>query len=235
MIPLLAAAAIPALFKGISGIVQANRGKRLMAENIRPTYNRPDEVRQSQSIAENSYYNGVMPGQSQLQNQLAAEQASALGSVTNASTSSGDLLDSINKLNYNRNNQLNNIAGQGAQWKLQQQGALQNQLAQSAQFSDKEFDLNKMQPYQDRAAAASALIQSGNQNIYGALDSIGGLAASAAFKGIGGNATMSNQFSQNIPQLSQTQLISGGLKGGIGNVDKMVFNPLTGVVSRKGS
>jgi len=102
-----AAAAIPSIFQGISGIVQGNKGKKMAQRNVRPVYTRPTEVGQGLSLAEQNYINGVMPGTSVARNNISSAGANALDNITQAASSSGDVLDGITKVQYNEDLQTN--------------------------------------------------------------------------------------------------------------------------------
>jgi len=178
-----AAAAIPSIFQGISGISQANRGKKMLANNIRPNYQRPNEVNQGLALAEQAYANGVMPGTSQAINNISGSGAAMLGQATQAAGSSGDILDAITKINYNQGEQFSNLAAQQAAFKAQQLQAYQQQLANSAGYADKEFAYNKDQPYQQTRQEGLDLIGAGNQNIGGAVNGAASIGTSLLMSG----------------------------------------------------
>jgi hypothetical protein len=208
-------------FKGISGAMQVSKGKNMAKNNIRPIYTRPNEVSQGLSLAEKGYENAVMPGTSQAINNISATGAAAFGSVRDSATNSGDVLDAITKVNFNQGQQFNDLASRQALYKQQQLGNLQAQLANSAQYGDKEFSYNKDQPYQDTAAAASALIGAGNQNLGSAVNELGTI-GTAAIMNQGGDAKI-KEASQltNVPPMSSIKL-SPGLGG------RMVYDHYTG-------
>ena len=182
MLPLIAAA-IPSVFQGITGAIQAGKGRRMAENNIRPTYNRPKEATEALALSSNNYLNSGMPGKNGLVNQIGSANANALDMATQAASSGGDVLDAITKLNYNEQQQLNQVAAQEAQFKDAQLKDYQNQLGIAAGYSDKEFAYNKDQPYQDRAAAASSLIEAGNTNVGSGLNGLSTLATASLLGG----------------------------------------------------
>jgi membrane protease subunit (stomatin/prohibitin family) len=70
-------------------------------------------------------------------------------------------------------------------------GAVQSEMGQ---YRDREFDINKMQPFQDAAAAKSALIEGGIQNLFGASQGFAGL-------GMGQNKQQSMEPMSQVSQL----------------------------------
>lgn len=213
-LPLLAAA-IPSVVKGITGLFQGRKGRKLAEQNTRATYTRPVEVDQAQSIADQDYYNAAMPGQDLLKNQLESSAAGAATQLQEGASSSGDLLDGINKIEANKGSALSNIQLQAAQYKLGQRDNLLRQLGVSAGYTDQEFDYNQHQPYMDRAALASSMIEGGAQNAFGALGELGQLGVSAA-GGLGGK----NPAGMKLPMPS-----FGKFKPSEALTNKIVYNP----------
>jgi len=215
------AAAVPAIFQGISGIIQSNKGKRMAQNNIRPVYSRPTEVGQGLALAEQAYLNGGMPGSAVARNNVSSAGATALDNITQAASSGADVLDGISKVQYNEGLQTNDIATQEAAYKKQQLGQYQDQLANSAQYADKEFSYNKDAPYQTTAAAASALIGAGNTNVGNSVNNLGSLATTIGLNG------GFNGKSENTNQLGSLPSSAAGIKVNPGMGGKMVWDPYT--------
>jgi hypothetical protein len=208
-------------FKGISGAIQVGKGKNMAKNNVRPIYTRPNEATQGLSLAEQGYENAVMPGTAQAINNISASGASAFDAAAQAASSSGDVLDAISKVNFNQGQQFNDLAAQQGLYKQQQLQNLQTQLANSAQYGDKEFSYNKDQPYQDTAAAASALIGAGNQNIGSAASELGTIGTAAIMNQGGDGKIKEEPQLRNVPPMSSIKL-SPGLGG------RMVYDHYTG-------
>lgn len=175
-------AAAPGLFsagyKAVSGINQVRQGKRMASQNVRPTYLRPGEVELAESMAERNYLNG-MPGATIARSGINQSAAAAYGAAERGASSGGDLLDAATKIGLNTNQSMNQLAAQEAQYKVTSGNAYNDALMRSAAYADKEFSYNQDDPFQQKAAAASALINSGNKNIFSGLDDVAGMAASA--------------------------------------------------------
>lgn len=215
-----AAAAVPAVFQGISGIIQSNKGKRMAQKNVRPTYFRPSEVGQSLALSEQNYFNGGMPGTAAARNNISASSANAMDNVVQAASSGADVLDGISKINFNEGLQTNDLAAQQAAFKNQQLNQYQNQLVNSAQYADKEFAYNQDSPYQERAAAASALIGAGNVNTGNGINNLSSLATT-----VGLNGGFSSNGGSNNNTLGSLPASASGIKVNPGMGQVMVWDP----------
>lgn len=212
------AAAVPSIFGTISGIIQRNKGMKMMKNNARPIYRRPSEVGQGLALSEQQYLNGGMPGTANLIDNIGSANANASDMAIQAASSGGDALDAITKLNYNQNQQFNNVAAQEAEFKAGQLDNYQQQLGIGAQYADKEFEYNQNQPYQDRAAAASAMIGAGNTNVGNGLNGVSQLATTALMGGM---------FSGNPkPKKSMFNPLDAALTAPLNFTNKrLVYNP----------
>lgn len=179
-----AAALIPEIFRFISGNSQVRRGREMAANNKRGVYQRPNEVGQALSLAERAYLNNSMPGSALAKANIGTAAANQLNRAEQYATDSGDLLDAASKIDYQEGQALNGLAADEATFKNQQLAGLENQLANSAQYADKEFAYNVDAPYQEKAAAASALMGAGNTNVGNAINNTGGVITGALMNGL---------------------------------------------------
>ena len=188
-LPLLTAAikAAPSLlsagYKFLTGNKQVKDGKRLAAENKFTPYTRPTEVTEALNITERNYRNG-MPGSDLYENRILSSAGSAFNAASNAASSSGDVLDAATKINMNTNRAMQDLSVQEDNFTQMALGQYTDQLNNNAAYSDKEFSYNIDQPYQRKAAAASALIGAGNQNKFSGFDDAMGTITDAARLGL---------------------------------------------------
>lgn len=173
MFPFMAAAAaIPAIFQGITGIKQARQANKM--QPVRPTYAIPGAVGESVDMARMGA-NGLMPGYGTAQNNLQGSTSNAVRSAQMAG-SGNNVLATIAAAQGNEANAMNNLATQNAQFRFGQRGNLQNSLMNLAGFQDKAWDYNKRLKYDEEAAAKAALTEGSMHNInsaVGGLTSIG--------------------------------------------------------------
>ena len=147
------------------GLYQTIKGARDAKNNVRPTYEIPQSMIDAMDDAERMAMRGL-PEQTR-QNFLQ-------GMVDTRAASFEGLSDRKAGIGAVAGVQQREIAGQqqlaqmDAEQRIRNISALQQMRQQMAQFEDREFQINQMQPFQDRAAAASAMQGAGLQNIMGA-------------------------------------------------------------------
>lgn len=171
----LALGGAQALFGGIQAGIGASKLKKLE----RPDYVIPEEIRKNLTESELMALEGLPAEQKQqyIQN-IERSQQGALRSLSSRKAG----LAGIPALMQSQSDAFTNLLSMDASQRLQNKMLAQQNRQTLAQYKDKAFDINKMQPYQERSAEAQALIGSGIQNLFGGLDQ----AATFAFMG-GGN------------------------------------------------
>jgi len=136
----------------------------------RPTYTVPQEVQDK--LAQNQVnLNARSAGAARANENIFANQATTLQNATQAGGGISNQLLAGAMAQANTNQALGDLSAsemEDYQRRLGNLGAAQSEMGQ---YRDKEFDINKMQPFQDAAAAKSALIEGGIQNLFGALQS----------------------------------------------------------------
>lgn len=177
----LIAGLAPQVLKIGQGAFQKNQAKRMMDDNVRPTYSTPDEINKLLAIAKNNASLSQMPGRNFAMQELDANVANAATSITEASSSSAGAMAALTNLQANRGSEVRQMALEDANFQLQQDELLKQALELKASFTDKEFQLNEMQPFQDTAMAAGAMYGAGTQNMYSGIEGIGMTVAQAGF------------------------------------------------------
>lgn len=175
-----AAQFLPPVLQTSYGIYQAIKGNQLAAQNTRPKYEIPNEVFQNLSDAQRMAIQG-MPEQ-QRQNYINDLQRNAQQSLNQMGSRQAGLAG-LGVLNQNQNDAYAKLLGMDAQQRMANMQQLQQVRSQTADYRDKAFDLNQMQPYANRYAEAQAMQNAGNQNMMGGIQSatqMGGQAANAA-------------------------------------------------------
>jgi len=159
--------AITAILGGIqaaAGIGQAVAGYIQKKNLTRPEYQIPDEIEKNMSEAELMSYYGMPDAQKQqyMQNiQRAGQQA--LAGVADRKGGLG----MVSTIQQSQQDSYMNLLSADVQQRMQNIQNAQQQRNVMAQFKDKAFDINEMQPYQQSYAEAQALIGSGMQNVMG--------------------------------------------------------------------
>lgn len=168
-------------FKIGQGAFQKSQAKKMMADNVRPTYSTPDEINQLLAIAKNNASLSQMPGRNLAMEQLDVNVANAATSITEASSSSAGAMAALTNLNANRGSEIRQMAFEDANFQLQQDQLLQQALELKANYTDKEFEMNELIPFQDQAMAAGAMYAGGTQNLFSGIEGVGMTVAQAGF------------------------------------------------------
>lgn len=214
--------AIPSLFKLGAGIGQSIKARNMAEGLTRPVlnpnpYQIPPEVAQYLNMTLNRQVDPRLAGQSIIEDKLGANTSNAVSDVTNR----GGGLNTLSSIYGKQMDATSGLGVEAAQNYQNQIARKQNDVGSALQYSagqstikqqkDLErymdmFKYNQAEPYSDRVKAISALREGGNQNIYGGLDDLSMLGATALFKGLNKKrfpTSTSSMFSaNNIPSSS---------------------------------
>lgn len=151
---------------GLYQTIKANQLKKQLGE--RPAYEIPEAQRQALESAKRQAYSTELPGQSILERKLGESTAAGVSNIKDAASSGSSALQAMLQTQGQEQDALSNIGVKAAENYNQNQGMLRGQQGLMAQYQDKALDINKMQPYQQKAATIAALTGSGLQNLFGA-------------------------------------------------------------------
>lgn len=173
--------AIPGVLKSGLGLYQMIRGGAMNPQ--RPTYEIPDTAKEELGMSRLAA-NGRMPGINYAQMRIDQNAASASYRANRAATNPNQILASQAGIQMN-----SDIAGRGlleseANDHQRRLMNLSRSLRMMSEFKDKEFQLNKMEPYQDAARTKAALVQGGLLNLFGGVgESMTGMMAGKMMQG----------------------------------------------------
>lgn len=160
---LLAAAAVPAIYKGIAGIAQG-----IQANNLKRRDTTPPAFTEALNLGRQAAQAGL-PGEVAQLNRLDAGQNAVLSAGTRVGTSGSSILGLLSSADENRTRALSDLSTRSDAYHQQQTGHLEGLLKQQAAYQkadSQEFDRSK-----------AALNESSQRNIYGALDGASQVAA----------------------------------------------------------
>jgi hypothetical protein len=160
---------VPSLFQLFSGNAQIRAANKINPTD--PGYKINEGIINNARILENRAGNYTMPGYSGAVDQIGGATANAFTKGIQGASSGGDVLDLATKLAYGQQQQINQLAQQNAQGADQ---ALMQSLNANAQAGQEYQNKNayERELYQQKLREKAALLQGGNQNMYGAIDSI---------------------------------------------------------------
>lgn len=182
-----------AAIKGVSGAIQNHKGKKLAKSLERPTKELPPAVRDYLKNAKARASNSRLPGQTQAEEGIQKSSAGAVRGVLDGAQSQAGLLASISAINANENDAMNNLAVKGAEFQEANKDKLQDALKVTGEYESHLFDVNKMQPYLDKADAAKALQAAGRQNMMSAVDDVTAMGTAVAMNGTGSETSTIGQ------------------------------------------
>jgi hypothetical protein len=169
----LAMAAIPSIFKALVGGGQMIRGMIGQKKLVRPEYKMPDEAKNAFGLAAANYAdraNGADANYQRRANEMATANA------LNAATQRGGGLSSVAALAAGAANANARLGGQVDTAMQQRLGGLIDQSGKIAQYRDQEFQMNKYAPFVEKYNEFREMKGAGQQNFFGAMDSLSSLA-----------------------------------------------------------
>jgi len=181
---LITSAGIGAAKAGI-GAAQAAKGKRL-ARGARPQKEISSSMNEYLSNAKSAAASSRLPGQDIIEQQIGGASASGIRAAQEGASSSAGLMSAIAGVKGNEQRALGDLGIAGAEMQAANKDKLQSALLKYGQAQDEQFDINQMQPFQDKAQAAQALKGAGLQNMMSGLDSVAGAASMGLTNGAGG-------------------------------------------------
>jgi hypothetical protein len=179
-----------------TGLYQMYRGNKLAkeAEAMRQDYKTPQVIKDSLTNAQTRALEG-MPAE------MKAEYIQSLQNSTqsgiNTLSDRKAAISGVESLLRNEQESLTNLASQDASMKLGAEANLQGVQQNVAEYMDKEFGINFLQPYKAKLAAAEGMKGAGMQNTYGVLGSAASMSQD--------NQTLQDILGQNKEKEQTTQ------------------------------
>lgn len=176
---------LPAIIQGFTGLSQLFQGKDKLDGLQRPTYEIPNEVKQALTLARANYADQNMPGQAAMidQNNLAAANAAQ------AALAGGGGLSSIAGIQAAQSAQANKIGIEAQNYQRQDEQQYAQQLANMADYKQQEWQINTFAPYQEKYQEGRQQVGAGQQNLFGAANSIANAGLAYAYM----NSMLGNQ------------------------------------------
>lgn len=175
------------LLSGVVGYFQRRKAKKELAKLSRPQYDIPQEILKNQKLAEQQAAEG-MPSQ-QYSNAMRNIQKTQNNLLAGAMDRRSALM-ALPKIQQATLDATSNLDAQDAGIAVQNKRNLINVGNTTAQYRDKAFDVNKMQPYNRDYNYYMQLLGQGNQNLLGGADRLLGGASQLVFgsQGSGGGS-----------------------------------------------
>lgn len=154
---------------GLVGLGQRRKAKKMLNSLVRPTYSIPKEILRNQKQAELSAQEGMPSAQyNRAMQNIQRQQSNSLKAAQDRRSA----MAAIAANQQAANDAMLDLDVADAQQVAANRQTLYNVGGQTAAYRDRAFDINQMQPYNQKRNYAMSLMGAGNQNIMGGLDRV---------------------------------------------------------------
>jgi hypothetical protein len=159
-----AAQAIPFVINTAKGISQGYKAKQL-AKTPRPEYQIPDALIKSVNNAKYISSMRELPGQNLMEGRIGQNLSRGIQDLKDVSSSPAELAANVSRMYSGSNNAINDIGMAAGQNWLNNQAGFRQALGQLAGAQDRQWQINKFDPYANDMAASAALREGAFRNI----------------------------------------------------------------------
>jgi len=191
----LASAGISSLFKIGAAIKQAKRAKqagrdaKAMEAKGWNKYNTPEAFREKEAFLRSQYNDPKMMGQRVMEDKLGANTANRISSIRRTAGSGAEAMLGLGLAQNNMNKGMQDIGLNATAQRMSDFNNFLNALQQKSGYQDKEWEINKFNPYQQKLAEKQALEHSSRANLQNFASDIGNM-------GLIGSMMKGGQFGQ---------------------------------------
>ncbi len=203
----------------IKGIKQVKDGKNIQEKldaQGRPILETPDAFNEIEGLVRSNYLDPRLTGETRIKDSIKAREANKIQTIQDTASSGADALFAYGLANANTDNSLFNVDMKAYEQQQNDYNKLLSTLGQKANYEEKQFDFNVVQPFMQSAEQAKALIAAGEQNRNNAFENKAGYATSAFSGMAGGSKGGGNKF-----QTGQVNARATPSTGGAA-----IFNPI---------
>jgi len=201
------------LVNAIKGIKQVKDGKNIQEKldaQGRPILDTPDAFNEIEGLVRSNYLDPRLTGETRIKDSIKAREANQVQTIQDTAGSGADALFAYGLANANTDNSLFNVDMKAYEQQQNDYNKLLSTLGQKANYEEKQFDFNVVQPFMQSAEQAKALIAAGEQNRNNAFSDVAGYATSA-FGGMGGGSKGGGNQFQTARVASRATPTSGGV------------------------
>lgn len=200
------------LVNAIKGIKQMKDGKKIQEKldvQGRPILDTPEAFNEIEGLVRSNYLDPRLAGETRIKDSIKAREANQIQNIQDTASSGADALFAYGLANANTDNSLFNVDMKAYEQQQNDYNKLLSTLGQKANYEEKQFDFNVVQPFMQSAEQAKALIAAGEQNRNNAFENKAGYATSA-FSGMAGGS----KGGGNKPQTGQANARATPSTGG---------------------
>ena len=185
------------LVNAIKGIKQKKDGKKIQEKldiQGHPILETPDAFNEIEGLVRSNYLDPRLTGETRIKDSIKAREANKIQTIQDTASSGADALFAYGLTNAKTDNSLFNVDMKAYEQQQNDYNKLLSTLGQKANYEEKQFDFNVVQPFMQSAEQAKALIAAGEQNRNNAFENKAGY-ATGAFSGMaGGSKGGGNKF-----------------------------------------
>ena len=208
---------VNSLVNAIKGIKQKKDGKKIQEKldiQGRPILDTPEAFNEIEGLVRSNYLDPRLAGETRIKDSIKAREANQIQNIQDTASSGADALFAYGLANANTDNSLFNVDMKAYEQQQNDYNKLLSTLGQKANYEEKQFDFNVVQPFIQSAEQAKALIAAGEQNRNNAFENKAGYATSA-FSGMAGGS----KGGGNKPQTGQANTRATPSTGGTATPD----------------
>ena len=208
---------VNSLVNAIKGIKQMKDGKKIQEKldiQGRPILDTPEAFNEIEGLVRSNYLDPRLAGETRIKDSIKAREANQIQNIQDTASSGADALFAYGLANANTDNSLFNVDMKAYKQQQNDYNKLLSALVQKANYEEKQFDFNVVQPFIQSAEQAKALIAAGEQNRNNAFENKAGYATSA-FSGMAGGS----KGGGNKPQTGQANARATPSTGGTATPD----------------
>ncbi len=166
----LAAILVPSLIQAGVGIWQTAKANKL-ADKDRPLYQKPEAVTKAENILSQLAF-AETPGLTQAKEDIQSNYATIMNRAKETTNNPAALLGYQTNIGTQQQRALNRLNEQNISQQTAQRRALSSFLASTgAGYENKEWEMNKLKPFEEAMYASAMMREGGMQNIFTGLQS----------------------------------------------------------------
>jgi len=179
---------VNSVVNAIKGIKQVKDGKNIQEKldaQGHPILETPDAFNEIEGLVRSNYLDPRLTGETRIKDSIKAREANKIQTIQDTASSGADALFAYGLANANTDNSLFNVDMKAYEQQQNDYNKLLSTLGQKANYEEKQFDFNVVQPFMQSAEQAKALIAAGEQNRNNAFENMAGY---ATFSGMAGGS-----------------------------------------------
>lgn len=154
---------------------QAGKEAKAMEAKGYNKYYKPEAFREKEAMVRNQYLDPKMLGQRELEDKLGAKTANQISTINRTAGSGAEAMLGLGMAQKNLNNSLIDTSLRAMAQRYSDFNNYLGMLQQKSQYQDKEWEINKWTPYQQKLAEKQALEGAKRENLQNLFSDIGNL------------------------------------------------------------